>query len=346
MIIIMTPGASPAQIEQVVTRIRAAGLREHVSRGTERTLIGAIGDERVLDPALFERMPAVERAMRVVREYRLVGREIHPAASTVSLRGQQFGGHALQIIAGPPAIEGAAQIEAAARAVQRAGARVLHGGAFVQSDNPYAFQGLGVDGLASLQQAARQCGLPVVSELTDVRNIEAFLELEIDALVIGPRHMANSDLLREVGRLNKPVILKRGQAATLSEWLMAAETIAAGGNHHIIFCESGIRGLAPDERVMADIGAIAALKAETHLPVIAAPAEACGHARMVPSLAAAAIAAGADGLWLDVHPQPEQARVHAEQVLTPDQLSELMTVLRPLATVLNRSLPSLAEIAG
>ncbi|TDR71652.1 3-deoxy-7-phosphoheptulonate synthase [Paludibacterium purpuratum] len=338
MIIVMSSDAAAADIAEVVARIRAAGLAEHISRGTERTLIGAIGDERTLDPALFERMPGVERALRVVREYRLVGREIHPESSIVNIRGQAIGGRALTIIAGPPAVENDAQIAAAAQAVRAAGCQLLHGGAFLHSDNPYGFQGLGVDGLAKLGAAAAQAGLPSVSELADVRAIEAFLELDIDALAIGPRHMANTDLLREVGRLNKPVILKRGPAATLVEWLMAAETIAAGGNHRIVLCECGIKSLEPGYRALLDIGAIAALKAETHLPVIVEPAHATGKAWMTPSLAAAAIAAGADGLWLDVHPNPAEARSHAEQASTPAQLSTLIETLRPLAAVMNRSL--------
>jgi 3-deoxy-7-phosphoheptulonate synthase len=338
MIIVMAPTASTTDIADVVSRIRAAGLREHLSSGTERTLIGAIGDERRLDPASFERLPGVERAMRVVREYRLISREIHPEPSTVMVGGVPFGGTELQIVAGPPAVESDAQVAAAARAVREAGCRVLHGGAFVQSDNPYGFQGLGVDGLARLCAAGGEVGLPAVSELTDVRAIDAFLELDIDALAIGSRHMANTDLLREVGRLNKPVILKRAPAATLSEWLMAAETVAAGGNHRIIFCESGVKSLEPRYRTLLDFGAIASLKAETYLPVIVEPAQAVGKAWLVPSLAAAAVAAGADGLWLDVHPHPAEALSHAEQALAPLPLSQLIDSLRPLAKAMGRTL--------
>ena len=338
MIIVMSSDASAADIAGVVARIRAAGLSEHISRGTERTLIGAIGDERTLDPALFERMPGVERALRVMREYRLVSREIHPEPSIVTIRGQAFGGRALQVIAGPPAVESDEQIAAAASAVRDSGGHLLHGGVFLHSETPYGFQGLGVDGLARLGAAATASGLPAVAELADVRVIDAFLELEIDALAIVAHPMGNTELLREVGRLNKPVILKRGPAATLAEWLMAAETVAAGGNHRIIFCECGVKSLEPGYRTLLDIGAIAALKAETHLPVIVEPARATGKAWMTPSLAAAAVAAGADGLWLDVHPNPAQARCHAEQALTPAQLSSLMAALRPLAQVMDRTL--------
>jgi 3-deoxy-7-phosphoheptulonate synthase len=338
MIIVMSPDATEAAIAAVVSRIHAAGLREHLSRGTERTLIGAIGDERALDPALFERMPGVERAMRVVREYRIVARETQPTSSVVYIRGVPFGGNAFQVIAGPSAVESELQIQSAAQAVSEAGCRLIRGAAYVQPDNPYSFQGLGVEGLEYLRNASRQRHLPMVSTLTDVRLIETFLELDVDALEIGARNMSNIDLLKEVGRLNKPVILKRGPAASLSEWLMAGETIAAGGNHNIIFCECGIKSFEPGYRTQLDIAAIVALKQETHLPVIVEPAHACGKAWMVPALSCAALAAGADGLILDVHPNPAEALCHAEQALLPEQLSALMPRLASLALTQNRVL--------
>jgi 3-deoxy-7-phosphoheptulonate synthase len=339
MIIVMRHGASNAEIDAVVARIRAAGLGEHVSRGTERTLIGAIGDERALEAALFERMPGVERAMRVVKQYRIVARETCPTSSIVQVRGVQFGGEAVQIIAGPPAIESDGQIEDAALSVRASGCRLLHGAAFKQRDNPYSFQGLGVEGLELLRGAGARQGLPVLSELTDVRQVDAFLEFDIDALIIGARSMANADLLKEVGRLNKPVVLKRGPAATLGEWLMAGEYIAAGGNHNIIFCECGVKSMEPAYRTMLDLSAVVALKQETHLPVIVEPAHATGKAWMVPSLSAAALAAGADGLLIDMHPDPAQARCHAEQAMRPDDLASLVKMLSPLAKTLGRSLP-------
>lgn len=338
MIIVMKSGAEARDIDAVVARIRAAGLSEHVSRGTERTLIGAIGDERALDADLFERMPGVERAMRVVKQYRIVARETSPEASVVQVRGVPFGGQALQVIAGPPAIEGRGQIEDTALAVRAAGCRLLHGAAFKQRDNPYSFQGLGVEGLELLRGAGARQGLPVLSELTDVRLLDTFLELDVDALIIGARSMSNADLLKEVGRINKPVILKRGPAATLTEWLMAGEYVAAGGNHNIIFCECGVKSIEPAYRTMLDLSAVVALKQETHLPVIVEPAHAAGKAWMVPALSAAAIAAGADGLLLDVHPEPAQARCHAEQALRPDELSRLVQSLQPLALAQGRCL--------
>jgi 3-deoxy-7-phosphoheptulonate synthase len=338
VIIVMASGATEADIDAVVARIRAAGLGEHVSRGTERTLIGAIGDERALDAERFERMPGVERAMRVVKQYRIVARETCPTATVVQIRGVPFGGAEVQVVAGPPAIESSAQIEDAAIAARTAGCRLLHGAAFKQRDNPYSFQGLGVEGLQLLRDAGGRQGLPVLSELTDVRQLDAFLEFDIDALIIGARSMSNADLLKEIGRINKPIILKRGPAATLSEWLMAGEYIAAGGNHNIIFCECGVKSIEPAYRTMLDISAVVTLKQETHLPVIVEPAHAAGKAWMVPALSAAALAAGADGLLIDVHPDPGQARCHAEQALRPDDLAALIHTLTPLALAFGRQL--------
>jgi 3-deoxy-7-phosphoheptulonate synthase len=249
-----------------------------------------------------------------------------------------FGGAQIQVIGVPSAVENAPQIMAAAQAVEAGGGHLLHGAAFKQRDNPYSFQGLGIEGLELLRQAGAQYGLPLISELTDVRQIEAMLEYDIDAIAIGARNMANSDLLKEVGRINKPVILKRGAAATLAEWLMAGEYIATGGNHNIIFCECGIRSFEPGYPHFLDISAIVALKQETHLPVIVEPAYACGHAWMVPALSCAALAAGADGLLLDVHPSPAEALCHAERALTAAQFQMLMPRLRAVAQALGRSL--------
>ncbi|KMN30789.1 3-deoxy-7-phosphoheptulonate synthase [Chromobacterium sp. LK1] len=338
MIIIMNRLAPESEVTAVVDKIRAAGLSEHVSRGAERTIIGAVGDERSLSPEMFESMPGVERAMRVVREYRIVSRETHPQDSVVQVRGLAFGGPAWQVIAGPSAVESGAQVAAAARAAREAGCRLLHGGVFKQHPSPYGFQGLGVEGIEQLIAAGRAEGLPVVSELADVRMLDVFLEQGVDVIQIGSRSMQNVELLKEVGRLNKPVILKRGVAATLGDWLMAAEYIAAGGNHNIVFCERGIRSFEPAYRATLDVSAIPLLKRETHLPVIVDPSHAAGKAWLVPALAKAALAAGADGLLLDMHPQPEAALCEADQALTPAGLAALMAELRPLAQALGRSL--------
>ncbi|MBV8679877.1 MAG: 3-deoxy-7-phosphoheptulonate synthase [Aquitalea sp.] len=338
MIIVMTRHARDEQIQAVVDKIRAAGLSEHVSRGTERTIIGAVGDERVFSPDSFELMAGVERAMRVVKDYRIVSRDVHPADSLVQVRGLAFGGEAIPVIAGPAAVETPQQMAAAAELVSRFGGKLLRAGAFKPRTSPYAFQGVGVAGLEYLQQEARKHGLPMVSELLDVRMLDTFLEFDVDVIEIGARNMQNAGLLKEVGRINKPVILKRGPAATLTEWLTAGEYIAAGGNHNIIFCERGVRSFETSYRNMLDLSAIPVLKRETHLPVIVDPSHAGGKAWMVPALARAAIAAGADGLMLDVHPDPANAWCDGDQALNPDEFAQLMAQLAVLAEGLGRKL--------
>lgn len=338
MIIIMTSAATEPQINAVVERIRQAGLTEHLSRGTERTIIGAVGDERVFTPNMFETMAGVERALHVVKEYRIVSREGHEENSIVNVRGIPFGGKQIQVIAGPCSVETEAQMVSSAKFVHESGCRLMRGGAFKPRTSPYAFQGLGVVGLEYLQGAARQYGLPVVTELMDVRMLDTFLEYDVDVIQIGARNMQNFDLLKEVGRVNKPVILKRGLSATINEWLMAAEYIAAGGNHQIIFCERGIRSFETAYRNVLDITAVAMLKRETHLPVIVDPSHAGGKAWMVPALSKAAIAAGADGLLVEMHPNPCEAWCDADQALTPEQLSSLTEELEGIAQAVGRTL--------
>lgn len=338
MIIVMHGRANPADIDAVVAKIRAAGLAEHLSRGTERTIIGAVGDERVLSADMFETMPGVERAIRVLKDYRIVSREVKPDNSVVSVRGVQLGGSAIQLIAGPSAIESAGQMQVLATRLRRSGVGLLRGGAYKPRTSPYAFQGVGEAGLDYLQQAARSQAMPMVSELLDVRQLDTFLAYDVDVIQIGPRNMQNVELLKEVGRINKPVLLHRGVASTLSEWLMAAEYIAVGGNHNIVFCERGIRSFDTASRHALDISAIPLLKRETHLPVLVDPSHAGGRASLVAPLACAAIAAGADGLLLEVHDNPQQAWCDAEQAITPDALDELLATLRPLAAVVGRTL--------
>lgn len=338
MIIVMNRFAPDEHIQAVVDKIRAAGLSEHVSRGTERTIIGAVGDERVFSPDAFALLPGVERAMRVVKEYRIVSREVHPADSVVQVRGLSIGGPAIHVIAGPAAVETPEQMALSAQMVRQHGGKLLRGGAFKPRTSPYAFQGVGVEGLDILQQEARRQGLPMVSELLDVRLLDTFLEHDVDVIEIGARNMQNVGLLKEVGRINKPVILKRGPSSSLSEWLMAAEYIAAGGNHNIIFCERGVRSFETSYRNMLDLSAISVMKRETHLPVMVDPSHAAGKAWMVPSLAKAALAAGADGLMLDIHPDPANAWCDGEQALSPAEFGLLMQQLSVLAGALGRSL--------
>ena len=338
MIIVMQPDAGDADIAAVETKIRAHGLDVHVSRGTERTLIGAIGDERKLDPEMFDPMPGVERSLHILKPYKLVAREWHKASTVVDVRGARIGGTEVQVIAGPCSVETETQMHAAAAGVAAAGARLMRGGAFKPRTSPYAFQGKGVEGLTMLKDAASRFDLPIVTELMDVRMLDTFLDNAVDVIQIGTRNMQNFDLLKEVGRVNVPVILKRGMSATISEWLMAAEYIAAGGNHRIMLCERGIRTFESAYRNVLDVTAVAVLKKETHLPVIVDPSHAGGKAWMVPALSCAAVSAGADALLIEVHPCPTEAWCDADQALSIPEFSALMQRLGALSHAVGRAL--------
>lgn len=338
MIIVMENGASDAQIEGVVKKIKEFGLETNVSRGTERTVIGAIGDERKLDQELIDALPGVENSMHIVKPYKIVAREWHKENTVVNINGVPLGGKQVQIIAGPCSVETTEQMEASAKFVKAAGCRLMRGGAFKPRTSPYAFQGKGVEGLDMFRKAADAQGLPIVTELMDIRMLDTFLEYKVDVIQIGTRNMQNFDLLKEVGKTSTPVILKRGMSATISEWLMAAEYIAAGGNHNIIFCERGIRTFETYYRNVLDVTAIPVLKKETHLPVIVDPSHAGGKAWMVPALSRAAIAAGADGLLVEMHPKPCEAWCDADQALDPNELKQLMGELAGIAQVIGRSI--------
>ena len=338
MIIVMERDASPVAVAAVEAKIRSHGLEVHVSRGTERTLIGAIGDERKLEPEMFETMEGVEKSMHIVKPYKLVAREWHKANTVVEVAGIPIGGKTVQVIAGPCSVETGEQMHAAALGVRGGGARLMRGGAFKPRTSPYAFQGKGVEGLKLLKDAAASCKLPVVTELMDVRMLDAFMEHGVDVIQIGTRNMQNFDLLKAVGGVTTPVILKRGMSATISEWLMAGEYIAAGGNHNIIFCERGIRTFETAYRNVLDVTAIAVMKRETHLPVIVDPSHAGGKAWMVPALSRAAVAAGADGLLIEIHPTPKEAWCDADQALTPTEFATLMQELGAIARAVGREL--------
>ena len=338
MIIVMQRDATEAHIEAVVKRIREHGLDVNISRGTERTLIGAIGDERKLDQEQMEALAGVEQALHILKPYKIVAREWHQQDTVIDIRGVALGGNQIQVISGPCSVETPEQMDRAAAAVRAAGARLMRGGAFKPRTSPYAFQGAGIEGLEMFRDAADLHSLPIVTELMDARQLETFLEYKVDVIQIGTRNMQNFDLLKEVGRVNVPVILKRGMSATISEWLMAAEYIAAGGNHNIIFCERGIRTFETAYRNVLDVTAIPVLKKETHLPVIVDPSHAGGKAWMVPALSRAAIAAGADGLLVEMHPNPCEAWCDADQALDPQELATLMEELRGIAQVLGREL--------
>ncbi|MEK7844271.1 MAG: 3-deoxy-7-phosphoheptulonate synthase [Pseudomonadota bacterium] len=338
MIIIMNKDVSEEQIGAVVKKIQDMGHGVNISRGTNRIVIGAIGDESKLDPELFDSMPGVEYSMHIVKQYKIVSRESHKQDSIIDVRGIPVGVNQLQVIGGPCSVETQEQMDLAAQQVSAAGCRLMRGGAFKPRTSPYTFQGKGVDGLAIFRQAADKYNLTIVTELMDVRMLDTFLKHDVDVIQIGTRNMQNFDLLKEVGRINKPVILKRGLSATISEWLMAAEYIAAGGNHNIIFCERGIRTFETAYRNVMDVTCVPVLKRETHLPVIIDPSHAGGKAWMVPALARAAIAAGADGLLVEMHPNPCEAWCDADQALNPLEFKDLMGSLRGIAEVIGRSL--------
>ena len=338
MIIVMSNTATEDHIESVLKRIKEKGLEGTVSKGTEKTVIGAVGDERLLDQELLQSLPGVEQALSIVKPYKIVGREWHPKDTIVNVKGHLIGGDNIQIISGPCSVETPEQMKNSADGVKAAGVKLMRGGAFKPRSSPYSFQGAGLDGLNMFRKAANDSGLPMVTELLDVRHLDAFLEQKVDVIQIGTRNMQNFELLKEVGKINVPVILKRGMSATISEWLMAAEYIAIGGNHNIIFCERGIRTFETAYRNVLDVTAIPVLKKETHLPVIVDPSHAGGKAFMVPALSRAAIAAGADGLLVEMHPNPCEAWCDADQAINPDELKVLMGELSAIAKILGRTI--------
>ncbi|MFQ5468969.1 MAG: 3-deoxy-7-phosphoheptulonate synthase [Gammaproteobacteria bacterium] len=338
MIIIMHSNATADHIDAVEEKINKMGMKSNVSKGIQRTVIGVIGDEQKLDIEALDALEGVESVVRVMKPYKIVARESHASDSHVDVKGVTIGGKAVQVIAGPCSVETSEQMEASASLVAAAGCRMMRGGAFKPRTSPYAFQGVGVEGLEMLKAAAANHKLPIVTELMDVRMLDTFLEYDVDVIQIGTRNMQNFDLLKEVGKTHTPVILKRGMTATVEEWLMAAEYIAAGGNHNIIFCERGVRSFETAYRNMLDVTAIPVLKRETHLPVIIDPSHAGGKAWMVPSLSRAAIAAGADGLLVEVHPTPKDAWCDADQALGADEISSLMGELGAIASVIGREL--------
>lgn len=338
MIIVMNSDATDEQIGTVVAKIENFGLYANVSRGTERTVIGAVGNERKLEPEMFDSLDGVEYSMHIVRQYKIVSREWHKHDSIIDVGGVPIGGSQIQIIGGPCSVETQEQMDISAQHVSAAGCRLMRGGAFKPRTSPYTFQGNGEEGLRMFRSAANKYDLRIVTELMDARMLDTFLKYDVDVIQIGTRSMQNFELLKEVGRINKPVILKRGMSATVSEWLMAAEYIAAGGNHNIIFCERGIRTFETAYRNVMDVTCIPVLKKETHLPVIVDPSHAGGKAWMVSALARAAIAAGADGLLVEMHPNPCEAWCDADQALDPGEFKDLMSSLKGIAEVIGRSL--------
>jgi 3-deoxy-7-phosphoheptulonate synthase len=339
MIIVLSPEADSGALEHVIARIEETGRRAHVSEGTERTIIGVIGHD---DPALldmFETLPGVESVHIVTKPYRLVSREFRPSGTIIDAgHGVRIGGTELCVMAGPCSIEDEDHVVETARAVKAAGANVLRGGAFKPRSSPYAFRGLGVEGLRFLATAGRETGMPVITELMTVRDIEVVAEYA-DIVQIGARNMQNFSLLDEVGKLRKPVMLKRALSGTIEEWLLAAEYIVSQGNPNVILCERGIRTFETAYRNTFDVNAIPLAKSLSHLPVIGDPSHGTGKWKLVEPIARAAIAAGADGLMIEVHPNPDHALSDGAQSLTFDSFARMMRSVAAVAAAVERTLP-------
>ena len=340
MIVILRAGAAQDKVQEVVAALEARGYGIHLSQGVERTIIGAIGaldEEKLLVAQQLEALPQVERVVPILKSYKLASREFHPEPTVVNVGGVEIGGERVVVIAGPCCAENEEQVMEAARAVKAAGASLLRGGAFKPSTSPYGFRGLEREGLALLAQARAATGLPVVTEVMDPRDVELVSEYA-DLLQVGTRNMTNFMLLKEVGLARKPVLLKRGMSSTIEEWLQAAEYIMLGGNYQVALCERGIRTFETYTRNTLDISAIPAVKSLAHLPVIADPSHGTGRADLVGAAARAAVAAGADGVMIEVHPHPEKALKDGPQSLTTQAFAELVPALRRVAEAVGRQL--------
>ena len=337
MIIVLKPNASESQIKHIVSKVKSLGLKPMISRGIERTIIGVIGEEDLLRVQPLEVFPGVEKVIPVLAPYKLVSREFKPSDTVVEINGVKVGGKQIVVMAGPCAVENYELLLSVAKSVKKAGASFLRGGAFKPRTSPYSFQGLGEEGLKFLAEAKKRTGLPIVTELMDVRDLE-IVERHADIIQIGARNMQNFDLLKEVGRSKKPVLLKRGMASTVKDWLLSAEYILQNGNFNVILCERGIRTFETETRFTQDLSAIPIIKSLSHLPVIADPSHAAGRWGLVPALAKAAIAAGADGLLVEVHPKPEEALCDGPQAMLPEKFAKLMTELRRVSRAVGRDL--------
>jgi 3-deoxy-7-phosphoheptulonate synthase len=340
MIIITRPHVTDAEIDHIRERIESVGMRTHLSRGEHRTIIGCIGDESLLDEVPLRSLPGVESVTPVLKPYKLASREFAVDRTVVHVGGRDarasFGGRAVTVIAGPCSVESREMLSETASAVRAAGARMLRGGAFKPRTSPYAFQGLGADALRLLAEIRSETGLPVVTEVMDTRQVDLVAE-HADMLQVGARNMQNFALLAELGRVRRPVLLKRGLSATIKELLMAAEYIMSNGNHDVVLCERGIRTYETATRNTLDIAAIPVLKRESHLPVIVDPSHAGGDADLVAPLAFAAIAAGADGLIVEVHPNPECALSDGDQSLAPPAFAAMMRSIETFAVAAGRT---------
>lgn len=336
----MNPGAKRDDISKVISKLKRWGLKAQVSKGTERTIVGVIGDTSKItedEENAVRAMEGVEEVMRILKPFKLASRDFRKTPTVISVRGKRIGGKKIAVIAGPCSVENRDMLLDIAKKVSRAGASFIRGGAFKPRTSPYSFQGLGEEGLRYLAEAREKTGLPVVTELMDPRDMD-LIEKYADIIQIGARNMQNFRLLLDVGMSKKPVLLKRGLSATIKDWLMAAEYIMSKGNQRVILCERGIRTFETATRNTLDLSAIPTLRELTHLPIVIDPSHAVGKWSLVASMAKAAVAAGADGLMIEVHNRPDEAFSDGEQSLKPDVFKKLMAELKPVAKAVGREI--------
>lgn len=337
MIVVMKPGASKEAINNILNIINNHGLKAHISDGTEVTIIGVVGDKSRLENQNLEIAPEVDKVVAVTESYKLSNRKFHPESSIIKVGNVTIGGEELVVISGPCAVETEEQILETARAIKKAGAKILRGGAYKPRTSPYSFQGLEEQGLQLMKEAKNETGLSIVCEVTSLAAIESAVKY-VDMLQIGARNMQNFYLLKEAGKTGLPILLKRGLSATIEEWLNAAEYIMAEGNPNVVLCERGIRTFETATRNTLDISAVPVIKQKSHLPIIVDPSHATGVRQYVNPLAKASLAAGADGLMIETHPSPETALSDGPQSLTFSQFNQLMKELKPLAPLFHRTL--------
>ena len=338
MVVIMKPGFSKQELDHAIAVMKEGGVNVMISKGAETTILGAEGNAQGIDMEKMQALPGVERVMRVSEPYKKANRKYHPEDTVIEIApGVTVGGKRLLVVAGPCSVESEEQITTVAQAVQRSGAQALRGGAFKPRTSPYSFQGMGYEGLDLLEKARSSTNLPVVTELMSTDDIEYFAE-HVDVIQVGARNMQNFDLLKRLGKVDKPILLKRGLSATIEEWLMSAEYILAGGNEKVILCERDIRTYETFTRNTLDLSAVLAVKQQSHLPVVVDPSHACGQAWMVERMSLAAIAAGADGLIIEVHNDPVHALCDGQQSITPDQFAALMEKAKTIAECVGREI--------
>ncbi len=341
MIIVLRPDSTQDQIDHLLERIEELGLKPHVSRGEHRTIVGVIGDENQLQAQPLTAIPGVEQVMPILKPFKLASREFNQDDSVVQVGNVPIGRGSLAMIAGPCAVENFEVLDEIAGHVKAAGANILRGGAFKPRTSPYSFQGLGEEGLKILKDVGQKHGMPVVTEVMDPRQVP-LVEKYADMFQLGARNMQNFDLLKEIGMTNTPVLMKRGMSATVKDLLMSAEYVLSGGNRNLVLCERGVRSFEDSTRNMLDLTAVPNVKGQSHLPIIVDPSHATGRPDLIPSMSFAAVAAGADGVHIEVHSCPEKALSDGPQALLPDQYTSVMQQIRRLVELMGKTIASVS----